>query len=369
MALLERATTVVLENETALGDDRRCFPTDEQGVAQGSPVAKAFASARNCLAELGLTCHDPYDPGANRAKSARGHGSAGFDFLGYRIEPGLMQPSLKARQKLLAAVDEQVRIGRGGINDCIREVDSLAHRQRYAQTQDMIDRVIKGWGNAFSFGNSEATLRDIDRQIDAKLKAFRQWFARRIHSLSDAQRRRAGGVCLLTDLPAKRLDELPFQLSRERKRFRRSTSTVTISTDGSVLGGGASRGRDKGPGGWAYIVHGQDQGVSGGRNDVTNNHMELLAVVMALRSFPADGPLHIRTDSRYVSTTFNSFGTVRSNLSLWREIEAFAAKRPMKIEWIKGHAGDPYNEVADKLALQAAKVAEKVGRRETKSAA
>lgn len=409
MALLERATTVVLGNETALGDDRRCFPTDEQGVAQGSPlsplfgnillhefdqrfngrgiicvrfiddfvllgdaegnVAKAFANARKFLAELGLTCHDPYDLRADRAKSARGHVSAGFDFLGYRIEPGLMQPSLKARQKVLAAVDEHFRIGRRGINDCIREVDSLAHRQRYVQTQDMIDRVIKGWGNAFSYSNSSATLRDLDRQIDAKLKAFRQWFARRIQPLSDEQRRRAGGVCLLVDVPTKRLDELPFQLSRDRKRFRRSAATITVSTDGSVLTGGARRGREKGPGGWAYFVHGNEHGVSGCCSDVTNNHMELLAVVMALRNMPTERPLHIRTDSRYVATTFNSFGTIRSNLPLWRELEAFAAQRPLKIEWIKGHAGDPCNELVDKLALQAAKAADEAGRREMKRAA
>lgn len=409
MALLERATTVVLTNEAALGDDRRCFPTDEKGVAQGSPlsplfgnillhefdqrfnergiicvrfiddfvllgasernVAKAFANARKCLADLGLSCHDPYDPRADRAKSAQGPVSIGFDFLGYRIEPGLMQPSLKARRKLLAAIDEHFRIGRRGINDCIREVDSLAHRQRYVQTQDMIDRVIKGWGNAFSYSNSLATMSDIDRQIDVKLKVFRQWFARRMKPLSDEQRRRAGGICLLADLPSKSLDELPFQLSRDRKRFRRSAATITVSTDGSVLTGGARRGREKGPGGWAYVVHGNELGVSDGGSDVTNNHMELLAVVMALRSLRGDCPVHIRTDSRYVANTFNSFGTIRSNLPLWRELEAFAAQRPIKIEWIKAHAGDPYNELVDKLALRAAKAAEDVGRRRANLAA
>src|SRR5262249_8955122 len=162
----------------ALGDDRRCFPTDEQGVAQGSPlspllgnillldfdrrfngrgivcirfiddflllgeaetkVARAFANARTYLSELRLTCHDPYGADSNRVKSARGPVAAGFDFLGYRIEPGLRQPSFKARKKILAAVDEHLRIGRRAVNDCLRKADSLAHRQRYAQTQDMI---------------------------------------------------------------------------------------------------------------------------------------------------------------------------------------------------------------------------------------
>ena len=118
--------------ERALGDDRRCFPTDKDGVAQGSPlsplfgnillhdfdrrlngpgivtprfiddfaifghsesaVAKAFATARACLDELGLKCHDPFADG-DRTKSAHENASIGFDFLGYRIEPGLFQPS------------------------------------------------------------------------------------------------------------------------------------------------------------------------------------------------------------------------------------------------------------------------------------
>ena len=409
MALLARATSVVLANELALGDDRRCFPTDEQGVAQGSPlsplfgnvllhafdhrfngrgivcvrfiddfallgeseakVAKAFANARTCLAELGLTCHDPYGAGTNRMKSARGTVASGFDFLGYRIEPGLLQPSFKARKKVLSAVDEQLRIGRRGINDCLREANSLAHRQRYAQTQDMIDRLLKGWGNAFSYGNSNATMADIDRQIDAKLASFRQWFARRNRTLNEEQRRRAGGVCLLADVPTKRLDELPFQLSHERKRFRHSGSTVTVSTDGSVLFGGKRRGRDKGPGGWAYVVHGTDQVASGACTEVTNNYMELLAVLKALRSLPAGNSVMVRTDSQYVADTFNKFATVRANFALWRELEAISGDRPIKVEWIKGHAGDTHNELVDRLAQQAAKSLEKATPRQPPIAA
>jgi ribonuclease HI len=295
--------------------------------------------------------------------------SAGFDFLGYRIEPGLRQPSFKARKKILAAVHQQFQIGRRGINDCLREADSLAHRQRSAQTLEMVDRIVKGWGNAFSYGNSKATMVDIDRQIGERMAAFRSWFARRTRSLSEEQRRRAGGVCLLADIPTKSLDELPFQVSRERKRFRQSSATITLSTDGSVLAGGKRRGRDKGPGGWAYVVHGTNQVASGARADVTNNHMELLAVVMALRNLSAEHSVILRTDSQYVADTFNRFGTVRANLDLWRELEGVAATRPIKIEWIKGHTGDTYNELVDKLAQEAARSLEKASPREAKTAA
>ena len=131
-------------------------------------------------------------------------------------------------------VDEQFRIGRHAINTCLREQNSLAHRQRAPQTIDMVDRIVKGWGNAFSYGNSKATLANLDRQIDEKNRTFRAWFARRTPALDDAQRRRAGGICQLVDVPTKWLDELPFRLSPARKRFRRSRTTITISTDGSA---------------------------------------------------------------------------------------------------------------------------------------
>ena len=58
---------------------------------------------------------------------------------------------------------------------------------------------------------------------------------------------------------------------------------------------------------YLFQHHGNEHGVSGGCTDVTSNHVELLAVVMALRNMPAESPLHIRTDSRYVLDTFNSF--------------------------------------------------------------
>ena len=143
--LLDQATTVTLANEEALGEDRAVFPTDEEGVAQGSPlsplfgnillhpfderfndrgilcarfiddfvllgtseakVRKAFASARDHLAELGLRCHDPFATGTSAEKAQHGRVEDGFDFLGYFCSPGLFQPSRRGRKGLLEAVD------------------------------------------------------------------------------------------------------------------------------------------------------------------------------------------------------------------------------------------------------------------------
>ena len=57
-----------------------------------------------------------------------------------------------------------------------------------------------------------------------------------------------------------------------------------------------------------------------------------LAIVTMLRNNPPDAKIHVRTDSWYVAASFNSFGSVRSNLPRWRELAEFAARRPIKIE-------------------------------------
>ena len=97
--------------------------------------------------------------------------------------------------------------------------------------------------------------------------------------------------------------------------------------------------------------------------------MELLAVLEALRALPAGNSVMVRTDSQYVADTFNKFAIVRANFELWRELEASAGDRPIKVERIKGHAGDPHNELVDRLAQQAAKSLEKATHRQPAIAA
>jgi ribonuclease HI/retron-type reverse transcriptase len=396
IGVLGAATTVTLANEATLGEDRSVFPTDTQGVAQGSPLSplfgnillydfdrqfndrgvvcirfiddfllladeqrqahKAFESAKKFLANLGLKCHDPFDKNANAEKAQYGTVDQGFVFLGYDIRPGLFQPSDKARQKLEKTIDGRIYAGKKAIAEIKTEDVGGENTLRYAQTLVSIDRIVRGWGNAFAYGNATSTIEQLDERIDTKLNNFRNWYADQIRNQDWKMRRRTGGVCLLADIKAKTLDDVPFRLDPSG-RFVQSARTLTISTDGSVVTHGRRKGKDRGTGGWAFVVHETGQEASGSRLDVTNNQMELTAVIEAIRQSPPENSLRIRTDSQYVAGIVNQGNLVKSNTELWREYRALSAKRKIRVEWVKGHAGDQYNERADVLANQQAQLA------------
>ncbi len=391
---LRDATTVVLGNEKVLAEDRSVFPTDTEGVAQGSPlsplfgnillyefdnkfndgdlvcvrfiddflllgksqqqVKDAFGEAKVLLKDLGLSCHDPFSKKTSEEKAGAGEVDKGFVFLGYDIRPGLRQPSAKARQSIKNSIDDHLRYGRYAITDVINAANSYESKQRYAQTLVVVDSVLRGWGEAFAFGNSSSTLEHLDEAIDEKIRTFRKWYARKMENADWKMRRRTGGVCLLGDITPKTFDDIPVKLEKGA-RFVASSKTVTISTDGSVITHGRRKGRDNGPGGWAFIVHGSDQEVSGGLPSATNIQMELRAVIEAIRHTPKGRSIKIRTDSQYVHDVVEKGNTVKRNQDMWREYTKVLNGRPIKIVWVKGHSGDEHNERADKLANKAAK--------------
>ena len=131
-------------------------------------------------------------------------------------------------------------------------------------------------------------------------------------------------------------------------------------TDGACSG-------NPGPGGWAAIVIPADGGdhveLSGGEKLTTNNHMELKAVVEALRALKQPSEVTIHVDSSYVMNGMKTWiiGWKRNgwktaskqpvkNVDLWQELDAEVAKHTVRWVWVKGHAGDPGNEAADVLA-------------------
>jgi len=147
---------------------------------------------------------------------------------------------------------------------------------------------------------------------------------------------------------------------------------LKIYTDGGCSG-------NPGPGGWAYVIITQTiQGEQitarnmGAQKETTNNRMELSAVIEALRALKAMNNVSRRicvyTDSQYVQKGIsewiqnwkrNSWRTSGKkpvkNQELWMELDSLASDFTVNWEWVKGHAGDEYNELCDRMTQKAIK--------------
>ena len=134
---------------------------------------------------------------------------------------------------------------------------------------------------------------------------------------------------------------------------------LVVSTDGSALS------NPNGPMGWAWADHEGGDADAGGASNGTNQIGELCAVLQALRAHPGERPLVIETDSQYAincSTTWvpgwkkkgwkNSQGKPVKNRPLIEAIDREIQARPgsVRFVWVKGHAGDTFNEKVDTLA-------------------
>lgn len=134
---------------------------------------------------------------------------------------------------------------------------------------------------------------------------------------------------------------------------------VKIYTDGSCLS-------NPGPGGWAAILTYGDveKVISGGEEHTTNNRMELLAVINALEALKRSCIVTVISDSQYVMNGMSkgwakgwlarggkkSDGKPALNMELWERLIEAAECHEITYEWIRGHAGHPYNERCDLIA-------------------
>ena len=122
-----------------------------------------------------------------------------------------------------------------------------------------------------------------------------------------------------------------------------------------------------GVGGWGAIIMQDEKNIElfGGENETTNNRMELMAVIMALKEISSNLELTIYTDSTYVQKGISDWiknwkvNNWRSsskkpvkNKDLWIELDEAEGSRKINWEWVKGHAGNEGNEKADELANQ-----------------
>jgi ribonuclease HI len=140
---------------------------------------------------------------------------------------------------------------------------------------------------------------------------------------------------------------------------------VEIATDGACKG-------NPGPGGWGAVIRmGQhEKELSGGEAQTTNNRMELKAAICGLNALTRPCRVTLSTDSRYVMDGLtkwikgwqrNGWKTANKkpvkNADLWQALLDAATPHRIEWVWVKGHAGHPKNERADRLASDAAIVA------------
>ncbi len=138
------------------------------------------------------------------------------------------------------------------------------------------------------------------------------------------------------------------------------TDTVEIWTDGACKG-------NPGPGGWGALMRAgsHEKTLHGGEPHTTNNRMELLAVIEALRALNRHCRVVLHTDSQYVQKGITEWinGWKRrgwltadkkpvKNADLWQQLDTECARHEVDWRWVRGHNGDPGNERADQLANQ-----------------
>ena len=134
--------------------------------------------------------------------------------------------------------------------------------------------------------------------------------------------------------------------------------TIRVWTDGACLG-------NPGPGGWAWAVP-DGPFAAGPSPHTTNQRMELQAVIEAIGAL--EGDLEVFSDSSYVVNCFRdrwwegwirrgwkgSKGQPVANQDLWKPLVEVVLARTVRFQWVKGHSGDPMNEMVDSLAVRAA---------------
>lgn len=136
-------------------------------------------------------------------------------------------------------------------------------------------------------------------------------------------------------------------------------SKITIYTDGAAKG-------NPGRGGYGVVMMSgtHKKELSEGFKNTTNNRMELMSVIVALETIKKENAhVEIFSDSKYVVDSVEKgwvFGWQKKgfkgkkNIDLWQRFLKIYPKHQVKFNWVKGHAGNHYNERCDELAVQAA---------------
>ena len=137
---------------------------------------------------------------------------------------------------------------------------------------------------------------------------------------------------------------------------------IKVYTDGSCL-------ENPGKGGWAAIIidDGEEKEIKGSKENTTNNQMELLAPINALKNIPKGSKVQIFTDSKYVKSGItewihnwkkNGWKTADKkdvkNKDLWNELDELSSCFVIEWNWVKAHSTDELNNKVDLLARSSA---------------
>ena len=137
---------------------------------------------------------------------------------------------------------------------------------------------------------------------------------------------------------------------------------IKIYTDGSCIG-------NPGSGGWAAIIikDGKKTQIKGSKKNTTNNQMELLASIKALKKIPKGSKVQIFTDSKYVKSGItewihnwkkNGWKTANKqqvkNKELWTKLDLLTNEFEIDWNWVKAHSTDKLNNEVDLIAREAA---------------
>lgn len=134
---------------------------------------------------------------------------------------------------------------------------------------------------------------------------------------------------------------------------------VELYSDGS--------GTDSGPGGYGVVLRyaEHEKELSGFEPDATSQRMELIAAIMGLAALKNRSRVQVFSDSQYLVRGMNEWlqGWIRKgrleeagalkNQDLWRQLASLSSHHEVSWEWVRGHAGHPFNERCDKLAKRA----------------
>jgi len=157
----------------------------------------------------------------------------------------------------------------------------------------------------------------------------------------------------------------PGKTARNDVEPKKNSADIVIYTDGGSI-------NNPGPGGYGAIIveAGEQLEISGGYRMTTNNRMEMMAAIVALRQFEARAEsIRLYSDSSYLVNGIEK-GWVRKwqlngwkksdgqdvlNRDLWQELIRLTAKGNVRFQWVKGHAGNALNERCDRLAVGSAR--------------